>query len=79
MNDLSDIPANAFTHELVVGPDDIDGLGHASNVVWVRWVNSAAVAHSASVGLDLVAYQRLGVLWVVRRHVIDYLAEALAR
>jgi acyl-CoA thioester hydrolase len=71
-------PANAFTHSFVVPDSDIDELGHAGNVTWVRWVNEAATAHSTSVGLGLDAYRALGLLWVVRRHEIDYLAPAFA-
>jgi len=71
-------PANAFTHRFVVTPGDIDELGHAGNVTWVRWVNEATGAHSASVGLGLEAYRALGFVWVVRKHEIEYLAPAFA-
>jgi len=71
-----DPPANAFTHRFVVRNADIDELGHAGNVSWVRWINEAASAHSSSVGLDLEAYRRLGLIWVVRRHEIEYLGAA---
>jgi acyl-CoA thioester hydrolase len=66
----------AFTHRIEVRSADIDELGHVGNVTWVRWVNDAAAAHSLSVGLDLEAYRKLGVLWVVRRHDVLYLASA---
>lgn len=69
-------PANAFSHRFGVPTTDIDMLGHAGNVAWVRWVNEAAQAHSEAVGLDLAAYRELGVIWVVRRHDIEYLAAA---
>ncbi|MCC6666317.1 MAG: acyl-CoA thioesterase [Polyangiaceae bacterium] len=71
-----DPPANAFSHPFVVPATAIDDLGHASNVAWVRWVQDAATTHSRTVGLDLDEYRRLGVLWVVRRHEIEYLAPA---
>lgn len=71
-------PANAFSHRFSVPASDIDDLGHASNVSWVRWVQDAATAHSRSVGLGLDEYRALGVLWVVRRHDIEYLAAAFA-
>jgi acyl-CoA thioester hydrolase len=70
-------PAGAFTHRFEVPSTDVDELGHASNVAWVRWVGEAATAHSAAVGLDLEAYVELGLLWVVRRHEVEYLGEAL--
>jgi acyl-CoA thioester hydrolase len=59
-----------------VRDSDIDDLGHAGNVTWIRWINDAATAHSASVGLDLAAYKKLGLLWVVRRHDVLYLGAA---
>jgi len=69
-------PANAFSHRFVVPATDIDDLGHASNVSWVRWVQDAATEHSRSIGLGLDEYRALGVLWVVRRHDIEYLGAA---
>jgi acyl-CoA thioester hydrolase len=71
-------PAGAFSHRITVAPSDIDELGHANNVVWVRWINEAAIAHSGSVGLDRETYLTLRVIWVVRRHDVEYLAPALA-
>ncbi len=71
-------PANAFSHRFEVPASDIDELGHAGNVSWVRWVNEAAGAHSLAVGLGLEEYKNLGVLWVVRRHEIEYLGSAYA-
>lgn len=70
-------PANAFSHRFMVPRSDIDDLGHASNVAWVRWVQEAATAHSTAVGLGFEEYVKLGVVWVVRRHDIEYLAAAL--
>ncbi|HEY8038604.1 MAG TPA: thioesterase family protein [Polyangiaceae bacterium] len=66
-----------FRLDIAVGDDDIDALGHAGNVVFVRWVNEVAVAHSTAMGFGLEAYQRLGVVFVVVRHEIDYLRPAL--
>lgn len=66
-----------FKHTLVVDDGDIDMLGHASNLAFVRWIQDAAVAHSESVGFGLGAYQKLGGVFVVVRHEIDYLRPAL--
>ena len=52
---------------------DVDELGHVSNIAVVRYVQDAAKAHSEAVGLDLPAYQARGVVFVVRRHRIEYL------
>jgi acyl-CoA thioester hydrolase len=59
-------------------PADIDGLGHVSNLVYLRWVLEAALAHSTAKGLDEAAYVSRGQGWVVRRHEIDYLRAAFA-
>ncbi|HVU01765.1 MAG TPA: acyl-CoA thioesterase [Polyangiaceae bacterium] len=70
-------PDRAYAHVFDVQKTDIDELGHANNVVWVRWVNEAAIAHSRHVGLGPDVYLALQVLWVVRRHDIEYLVPAL--
>jgi acyl-CoA thioester hydrolase len=66
-------PLAVFTLSIEVGEDDIDMLGHASNIAYLRWVQDVAVAHSAAVGLDMEGYSQLGAVFVVRRHEIDYL------
>lgn len=89
MNKTSDLSQNALSakdlpwdhapahiHEVTVGADDIDRLGHANNVTYLRWLEGAAWAHSEAVGLDFSAYERLGVACVARRHEIDYLGPA---
>src|SRR5579864_7480788 len=63
--------------ELVVGADDIDLLGHASNIAFIRWIQDVALAHSAAVGFDLDAYRRIGAVFVVVRHEVDYLRPAM--
>jgi len=60
-----------------VADGDIDELGHASNITYVRWIQEAAFAHSRSVGLDVDAYRTIGAIFFVRRHEIDYLRPAL--
>jgi len=66
-----------FRLELTVADDDIDDLGHASNIAFVRWIQRVAIAHSEAVGLGLETYRRLGSVFVVARHEIDYLRPAL--
>ena len=65
-----------FVHEARVAAGDIDELGHAGNLVYLRWVLEAALAHSTNLGLDQAAYLKLGQVWVVRRHEIVYLRPA---
>jgi len=58
-------------HEIFISvkEDDIDMLGHVNNVVFLRWVQDAAVSHwlAAAAPADKEA-----LLWVVLRHEIDY-------
>lgn len=68
----------AFIHSFSVAAHDIDALGHANNVSFVRWINDAAIAHSTQVGFGLEACLRVGLVWVVRRHDIEYLRPAFA-
>jgi acyl-CoA thioester hydrolase len=70
--------SEAFSRDLVVDASDIDMLGHASNLSVVRWIQDTALAHSAAVGLDMEEYRRLGVIFVVVRHEIDYVRPAFA-
>ena len=60
-----------------VGDDDIDMLGHASNIAYLRWIQNVAVAHSEAVGLGLEGYRTLGGVFVIRRHEVDYLRPLL--
>ena len=71
-------PPHAFCVERVPQSADIDELEHVSNVVYVRWVQDAAVEHSRSAGYDSAAYRELGAAFVVRRHEIDYVQPAFA-
>ncbi len=66
-----------FRHRVTVGEADLDELGHANNIGYLRWLQDAAVAHSAAVGLTFERYVQLGGVFVVRRHEIDYLRSAL--
>ena len=53
---------------------DIDALGHVNNVVFLRWVQEAAVAHWSALTNEL---QKAEVVWVVARHEIDYKKPAM--
>ena len=67
-----------FHHPYTVVEEDIDLLGHASNVSYLKWMQDAAIAHSAVQGWTSEAYQTLGAGWVVRSHQIEYLQPAFA-
>lgn len=67
-----------FVIDIEVTAEDIDGLGHANNAVYVSWLERCAWRHSQFLGLDLVEYRRLDRAMAVVRHEIDYLASAYA-
>lgn len=67
-----------FKLQIVARPEDIDELGHVSNIVYVRWIQDAATGHSSAVGFHHAAYVALGVVFVVHKHVIEYRAPAYA-
>jgi acyl-CoA thioester hydrolase len=66
-----------FILPVTVAADAIDDLDHVNNLVYVRWIQEAAVSHSTALGLGLAEYLRLGQAFVVRRHEVDYLRSAL--
>ncbi len=66
-----------YEHSHIVLPAEIDELGHAGNVVYLHWTQTAAIAHSAAQGWPGEAYRRLGAGFVVRSHSIEYLRPAL--
>lgn len=55
---LWDYP-DPFTLSTCVKAEDIDGLQHTNNAVYVKWCEQVAWAHSTALGLDLETYQRL--------------------
>lgn len=65
-----------YDWEHVVVERDLDDLGHANNISYVKWMQSAALAHSAAQGWPVEAYREIGHGWVVRSHFIEYLAPA---
>ena len=67
-----------YEHLHTVGADEIDPLGHANNVAYVEWMQSAALAHSAAQGWPGETYRELGSGWVVRSHTIEYRQPAWA-
>lgn len=71
-----DFPA-PFTLQVQPARDDIDGLNHTNNAVYVRWCEKAGWAHSESLGLALADYQRLDRAMAIRRGEYDYLLPSL--
>ena len=68
-------PSDRFDHPIAVQAEDIDDNGHVNNVVYVRWIQEAAVAHWFAV---VDAERARAISWAVVRHEIDYKRPALA-
>lgn len=62
-------------HTVAISPsgDEIDGLNHTNNAVYIQWCESVAWAHSRSIGLDIGDYRRLNRGMAIRRAEYDYL------
>jgi acyl-CoA thioester hydrolase len=63
-----------FETKYTVKPAHIDELNHVNNVVYLQWIQDIANLHWTQLkrGVDTTAY-----VWVVIRHEIDYLNQAL--
>jgi acyl-CoA thioester hydrolase len=67
-----------YLHRLTVTHEDLDRQGHVNNLVYVRWMQDAAVAHSSQQGWTPERYESRGIGWVARSHFIEYLKPAFA-
>lgn len=75
---MTDLPAlwdHPKPHVLytTVQSQDIDGLEHTNNTVYVKWCEQAAWSHSVSLGLDLECYRALNRAMVITHSEYDYL------
>ena len=62
-----------YVHPITIIESDIDGQGHVNNIIYLKWVQEAAIAHWTSVA-DINMQE--SNFWVVSRHEIDYLKSA---
>lgn len=62
-----------FEYTFTVTAAHIDELNHVNNVVYVQWMQEAAGKHWNSVSPPAPEDD---VLWMVRHHAIDYLAQS---
>jgi acyl-CoA thioester hydrolase len=70
-----DLP-DPFTLEILVVEDDTDELGHANNVVYVRWLEDISWAHVDALGMNWALHEATGKAMAITRTEIDYLASA---
>jgi acyl-CoA thioester hydrolase len=61
-----------FYLPIKVVPEDIDELNHVNNIVYLRYVQDAAIGHWKTVPNEIASQ----IIWVARRHEIDYLKPA---
>ncbi len=68
-----------YEYSHIVTEAEIDDvINHVNNLAYLKWMLSAALAHSAAQGWPAAAYQELGAGWVVRTHQIEYRQPAFA-
>jgi acyl-CoA thioester hydrolase len=67
-----------FRLSVTVPAEAVDVHGHANNLEYLRWMQEAAVQHSAAQGWPPERYLEAGESWFVRSHSIDYLRPAVA-
>lgn len=63
-----------FEQIITVTDQHLDSFGHVNNIVYLQWMQDVAWAHSAALGLDFIAYQKLDAAMVARHHEMTYLA-----
>ncbi|MFB2705187.1 acyl-CoA thioesterase [Marinobacter shengliensis] len=72
-----DLP-DPFTMIITVRPEDTDRLGHANNVVYVRWLEEVSWQHIDSLGMTWALHEETGKAMAITRTELDYLASANA-
>ncbi len=65
---------NPFIIDITVTAEDIDSLGHANNVVYLKWMEKVAWANSKFKGIDLEKFRELDRAMVATHHEMDYFA-----
>lgn len=76
--DAPTAPAHAFFHHFTVEANDIDQLGHANNVAYLRWVQDVAAAHWQHLYPPAEGAALPPQVWVVQEHRIRYHRSAYA-
>ena len=66
-----------YPFEFTIPPEAVDENGHVNNVMYVQWMQDAAVRHYEAMG-GREPTQSIGATWVVRSHTVEYLRPAFA-
>ena len=66
-----------YPYEFTIPDEAVDENGHVNNVLYVQWMQDAAVRHYEAMS-GTQPTQAIGATWVVRSHRIEYLSPAFA-
>ena len=77
MKPLKIIQEPIYPYEFTIPNEAVDENGHVNNVMYVQWMQDAAVRHYEAMGGRQLT-QEIGATWVVRSHTIVYLSPAFA-
>jgi acyl-CoA thioester hydrolase len=69
--------SSVYEFKIEVTANELDLNGHVNNVVYIQWMQDAAIAHARASGC-IAASEAVGALWVVRTHQIEYFIPAFA-
>jgi acyl-CoA thioester hydrolase len=58
-------------HQFKITREVVDGNRHVNNVVYVRWMQDAAIRHAEATGCSRITSAH-GATWVVRSHRVEY-------
>tara|TARA_Y100001001_G_scaffold164577_1_gene197337 strand:- start:4165 stop:4671 length:507 start_codon:yes stop_codon:yes gene_type:complete len=72
-----DLP-DPFILPITVREEDTDRLGHANNVVYVRWMEDVSWAHIESLGMTWALHEETGKAMAITHTEVDYLLSANA-
>jgi acyl-CoA thioester hydrolase len=73
---LQPLDSIIYSQELEVQPQHCDMQNHLNNVVYIQWIQDAAIAAYGAKGYSLETDEKKNIIWFVRRHEVDYLAPA---
>ena len=72
-----DLP-DPFLFDVRVRDDEVDGLGHTNNAVYLQFCERCAWAHADAVGTSWYEWRDLDRAMAVRRSELEYLAPSYA-
>lgn len=66
---------NPFTTSIRVERRHVDQLGHVNNRVYLDWIEQVSVQATEAMGLTIRDFLKLGAVYIVQRHIIEYLGQ----